>query len=113
MCKGTKIPILAGSRVLIVELTEFSFEPGGVIELFYFVMRALTVAVVFVAKNVVVVCEIGPSSVFFAVKIEANLALMHIFLRYFLPVRLHLIVLNVAISNLKNSPCSKKQDYPL
>ena len=91
----------------MVELTEFSFIAGGVVELFDFVVRPFAVAIVFGARNVAVVIEIGPPSVFFVVVVEAHFPLMLICVSQDVPVRLHLIVLKEAISNRKNSPCSK------
>ena len=70
-------------------------------------MRSLAITVDFITKYMVVVTEIRPSSVFLTVIVQAHFPLVLIYITSFIPGRLHLNVLNVARSNLKNYPCSK------
>ena len=108
--KGAEISVLAGCGIFVEELAEFSFVAGGMVELLDFVVRPFAVAVGLIAEDVIVVVEIGSSPVLFTVIVQTHFPLVLIWIEKFIPVRLHLKVLNVAISNLKNYPCSKKED---
>lgn len=110
MGEGAEISVLTGSGIFVEELAEFCFVAGGMVELFNFVVRPFAVAVGLIAKDVIVIVEIGSSPVLFAVIVQTHFSLVLIWIEQFVPVRLHLRVLNVAISNLKNYPCSKKED---
>ena len=101
----TKISIVADSWIFVVELAELCFISGGVVELLNFVVRFLAVAVHLLAGNMRIVVEIRTSSIFLVVEVEADLAFVLIWVGWHVPLRVQRMVLKVAMSNLKNSPC--------
>lgn len=113
MCEGAEVPVVTYIRLLVVELTELGFVSGGVVQLFDLIVRLLAVAVGLGAGDVTVIVEIGSPSVFLVVVVQADFPFMLVCIEHRVPFRLHLTVLKVAMSNRKNSPCSKKETSPL
>lgn len=111
--EGAEVAVVAGVGVLVVELAELGLVAGRVVQLLDLVVGPFAAAVALLARNVTVVVEVRPSPVLLVVVVQAHLPLVLVCIDKYLPVRLHRIVLNEAMSKRKNSPCSKKDDSPL
>lgn len=70
--------VLTEHGVFVEILTELGFVASRVIELFYFVVRPLAVAVRLLAGNMTIIVEIGPSSILIVMETQTSLALMPI-----------------------------------
>jgi hypothetical protein len=97
--------VLACHCIFVEVLTKFGFVACGMVKLFDFVVRSLAVTIRFSARNMVVAIEFCPPSIFFIMETKTGLPFMNVCVKHNIPVRAHLIVLNVAMSKRKNYPC--------
>ncbi len=103
--KRAKIMILAYHGVFVEVLAKFGLVACRMIQLLYFVVRPLAIAVRLRARDVTVITEVGSSSILLVVKAQASFAFMSIYIDRFVPFLVHLLVLKVSMSKRKNSPC--------
>ena len=97
--------ILTGHCIFVKVLAEFGFVACGMVELFDFVVRSLAVTIRLRARNMGIGVEVWPPSIFFIMETKAGLPFMNVCVKHNIPVRAHLMVLNVAMSKRKNYPC--------
>lgn len=79
MREGTKIAILAGVGIFSVGLTELALVSTGMVELFDLIMRLVAVAVESRTGDMVIMLEIGTSSILIVMVVQAHLSLMRVY----------------------------------
>lgn len=105
--EGAEIAVLAGVDVAPVGLAELALVATGVVELLDLVVGLGAEAALLVAGDVGVGIEVGPALVLVVVVVEADLALVGLWVGRRVPLRGQGLVLKRLMSKRKYSPSSK------